>query len=273
MTVPLTIGLTTYLYPSPGDNNWGQQATGWAIAVTNNLGPPKSGGLYQLLGELDWGNVAGMRALYLRSETLNPATIGFLRSARTDVLAWRNQANDNNLTLGVNSSNELVFNGTVLTGDQDAFAHVVTDSGTVNSDQPDDTFSIVGGTGISTSASGKVITVTFDGETDPTQVVVSFSFGDASPKNIYLMSANKLVIDTAIFITTAFNGTGAALTLGDAGNVSRFIAAAQVIPGTIGQYETAPGHVYVFQTQITLTITPGGGASTGAGYVVINTQS
>lgn len=108
---------------------------------------------------------------------------------------------------------------------------------------------------------------------DPIQIVVAFSFGDASPKNIHIMPGNKVIIETTIFITEAFNGTGAELTLGDAGDPDRFITATQVIPEAIGLYQTAPGYVYGSPTQITLTITPGSGASTGAGHVILTTQT
>jgi hypothetical protein len=39
MSIPLTIQGVTYNYPTEGDLGWGQQATAWASAVTNSLGP------------------------------------------------------------------------------------------------------------------------------------------------------------------------------------------------------------------------------------------
>lgn len=39
MSIPLTIQGVTYNYPTEGDLGWGQQATAWAAAVTNALGP------------------------------------------------------------------------------------------------------------------------------------------------------------------------------------------------------------------------------------------
>lgn len=46
--------------------------------------------------------------------TVNPATAGAVRLAKTDTIDWRNQANSANLPLGINGSNQLMFNGVVL---------------------------------------------------------------------------------------------------------------------------------------------------------------
>lgn len=44
------------------------------------------------------------------SSTANAAAAGLLRVARADTLSWRNQANDGDLALGVDASNNLEFN-------------------------------------------------------------------------------------------------------------------------------------------------------------------
>ncbi len=43
MTIPLTVQGTTYNYPTSSDQSWGDQATNWASAVTNALGPGSNG--------------------------------------------------------------------------------------------------------------------------------------------------------------------------------------------------------------------------------------
>jgi hypothetical protein len=84
----------------------------------------KAGGLFQLLAEVDFGTAYGVKSLYYKTRTANIADAGQIRLARADVVSWRNQANDGNLDLSVNSSNKLLFNGasivdgiTALTGD------------------------------------------------------------------------------------------------------------------------------------------------------------
>jgi hypothetical protein len=110
MSLPLVINGVTYNYPQVDDLDWGPDATDWAAAVTAGM-LQKSGGLFQLLAEVDFGTAYGVKSLYLKSRTANPADAGQIRFARADVMNWRNQANDGNLSLGVSSSNILQFNG------------------------------------------------------------------------------------------------------------------------------------------------------------------
>jgi hypothetical protein len=95
-----------------------------------------------------------------------------------------------------------------------------------------------------------------------------FDFGDATPKNIVLMLADKIIRETSIVIYTAFDDVTATLSLGDIGNVSRFIATTDNLPYEIGTYSTTPGTKYAVDTMITLTIVPGV-STLGSGLVTI----
>lgn len=110
MSIPLNINGTDYFYPVTGDVSWGPDATDWAVAVTSGM-LQKAGGLFQLLAETDFGPNYGLKSLYYKSRTANPASVGTLRLAHADVISWRNNANDNNLSLSVDSSDQLLFNG------------------------------------------------------------------------------------------------------------------------------------------------------------------
>lgn len=113
MSIPLIINGQTFQYPETGDSNWGVNATGWAAAVTSGM-LQKAGGNFQLLSEVDFGTSFGLKSLYYKSRTANVAAAGQIRLARADVISWRNQANDGDLPLSVNASNELQFNGVNL---------------------------------------------------------------------------------------------------------------------------------------------------------------
>lgn len=113
MTVTLTINGTQFFYPETGDTNWGPEATDWASAVTTGM-LQKAGGLFVLLAEADFGSGFGLKSLYYKSRTANPAAAGSLRLAVTDNVSWRNNANSGDLALGVNGSDKLTFNGTVV---------------------------------------------------------------------------------------------------------------------------------------------------------------
>lgn len=113
------------------------------------------------------------------------------------------------------------------------------------------------------------VTPTGSGPTTPaTQIQVPFAFDDASPVNVKLMASGSVVYQALLCITTAFDGTGASLTLGDAGQADRLMTAAQNDPYTVGNNESNPAHEYASSTQVRLTITPGT-ATQGAGVLVL----
>lgn len=98
MSVPLTINGVTFQYPQEFDTHWGPTLTNWSSAVTT--------GMLQTSGV----NAATL----IKSATANPALSGWLELAKTDTIAWRNNANSADLALGINGSNQLTFNGTPI---------------------------------------------------------------------------------------------------------------------------------------------------------------
>lgn len=106
----------THTLPDANERGWGSAVTAFLVEVAQNALTLTT----TLLAELDLGATAGLRALWLRSKTANPAAAGFTRLARADTHSWRNQANDADLELGVDASDNLEWEG----------ADVVTVSGT-----------------------------------------------------------------------------------------------------------------------------------------------
>lgn len=109
MTVPITVNGVTFLFPTPGDRNWGAQATAAIVALSTGT-LQKTGGAFALTNAVDFGADFGLRSVYLESRSANRAAAGVLRLANSDLLSWRNAANTADLGLGV-SSDQLVFNG------------------------------------------------------------------------------------------------------------------------------------------------------------------
>lgn len=97
--------------------------------------------------------------------------------------------------------------------------------------------------------------------------VINFAWGDATPKLLVTVVANKRVYRVRLWIETPFNGTGAALTVGSVADPDELIAATENDPTSEGVYETYPDKRYLASTPVSLTITPGAGASAGAGQV------
>jgi hypothetical protein len=110
MALNLVVNGVTYQYPETGDETWGDQATSWAQAITNGV-LQKSGGLFQLTADVDFGSTKGLTANYFNSRTTTISTAGVLRLAKTDSIGWRNNANGGNLILGIAATDRLQYAG------------------------------------------------------------------------------------------------------------------------------------------------------------------
>lgn len=113
MAIPLTVNGDVFSFPEEGDVGYATQVTSWAEALTN--GCVQLGGSYALLSDItvtDFGFVSP----YFSSGTANPAAASVLRLAKTDSVAWRNNANGADLELGITTDDDLTFEGERITG-------------------------------------------------------------------------------------------------------------------------------------------------------------
>lgn len=110
MSVTATFNGTSYTLPTTDETGWGSNVTSFLQAVASNA-LAKSGGAFTLTAEVDFGATYGVKAAYFKSQTANLASAGALRFARADSIKWRNEANGADLTLGVDSSNNLEWEG------------------------------------------------------------------------------------------------------------------------------------------------------------------
>lgn len=119
MAVNLNIAGTNYPYPTQGDPaGWGTPATTWASAISN---PSKvlqvTSTNFPLTAELSFGNTAGLKTLYIKTQTVSPATAGVVRLSYGENVAWRNFGNSGNNTIGFNNLDQFTINGVpVATG-------------------------------------------------------------------------------------------------------------------------------------------------------------
>lgn len=113
----LTVSLlgVNYSIPEPGDTNYDQQLTSYLKSISTAF-PQLSGGTYALTAELDLGATFGTKQAYVKSETTTPATTGVVRLAKTDAIAFRNNANSADLALKIDTGDALTFNGANVTG-------------------------------------------------------------------------------------------------------------------------------------------------------------
>lgn len=112
MPLNLTVNGVTYQYPEKDDQDWGEQATAWAQAITQGL-LQKSGGLFSLTAEVDFGAAFGIKALQYATRAADVANSGEFRLGNGDEIAWRNGLDSADLTLSI-IADELWFNGVNL---------------------------------------------------------------------------------------------------------------------------------------------------------------
>lgn len=113
MAQNITFNGVVYSIPAVGDDSWGESLSDFFVAIPQGS-LQKSGGTFTLSSEVNFGATYGLLSSYFKTRGLLPATTGLVRLNLTDTIAWRNNANSANLALGINGSDQLTFNGSVL---------------------------------------------------------------------------------------------------------------------------------------------------------------
>jgi hypothetical protein len=118
--------------------------------------------------------------------------------------------------------------------------------------------------GLSWSAAGSAL---------PAFIEIPFNYGDASPKPLTIVPANKMVLMSSIVIKTALNGVGATLQIGSTGTPGDVMPTTDNAPSVQSNWTNNPDTVYGSDTQIYLTINNGSGATAGSGLVILQIQT
>lgn len=105
------------------------------------------------------------------------------------------------------------------------------------------------------------------------RIEVPFSFGDATPGQLFTALAGKLIERITIFIETAFDGESPLLTIGDEDDTALLMSSLENNPSEEAAYQVTPNLLYETDTQVLLFITPGLGSSQGSGLVVVEMQT
>lgn len=98
----------------------------------------------------------------------------------------------------------------------------------------------------------------------PSEVEIRFYFGDATPKPLVTVPANKIIQEVLLSILTPFNDPTATLSVEPG-----LLAVTDNLPTEAGSYGTVPGIEFGTSTLLTLNITPGT-STQGMGVVTIN---
>jgi hypothetical protein len=108
--------------------------------------------------------------------------------------------------------------------------------------------------------------------TSPGFVEFPFNFGDASPRLVTTVLANKMVLSCSIRIITAFDGVGASLKVGSVAVSDDIMATDDSFPGVLSSWEANPNTIYGVDTNVYLTINIGAGGSAGSGLLILTLQ-
>jgi hypothetical protein len=111
--VPVSWNNENFELPEDWANEWGDDVTNFLVSVAANA-LSKAGGQFVLTAEVDFGPSFGLKSIYYKTATANPATTGSFRLASSDGVVWRNQANDGNLVLSINANDRLQYAGREL---------------------------------------------------------------------------------------------------------------------------------------------------------------
>lgn len=98
---------------------------------------------------------------------------------------------------------------------------------------------------------------------------IAFAYGDATPRTIHTLTADALVRSVTVSIVDGFDGIGAQLKLGIAGNDELLMASSDSDPALECEFQTDPLKELPAGTNILLTIAPGAGASKGNGLLIL----
>jgi hypothetical protein len=117
MSTVVTWNGGSFTVPSVSEENWGgvTKVDGLLVSLATN-GFQKTGGTFTLSADADFGAAAGLKSIYYKSRHATPATAGILRVGVSESFGWRNNANDGNLLLSVNASDQLLYNGSIVIG-------------------------------------------------------------------------------------------------------------------------------------------------------------
>lgn len=109
MASNVTFNGVTYSIPAEGDTGWGPDLTAYFISIASNAFQ-KTGGSFTLTAEANFGATYGLKTAYIKSQAANPSSAGIIRLGSTESISWRNNANNGNLALTTDASDNLLFN-------------------------------------------------------------------------------------------------------------------------------------------------------------------
>ena len=117
--VTVSVNGSNHTIPQTNERGWGNAVTAWIQAISSFTLQP-TGGNFTLTADTNFGANFGLKSAHFSSRTANPSTAGLVRLANTESVGWRNAAASGNLLLTVNASDQLTYNGVILSSSSGA---------------------------------------------------------------------------------------------------------------------------------------------------------
>lgn len=207
MSTSVTFNGVSYTIPAIADASWGTNVSNYLVAIAAGC-LQKTGGAFTLsAADVDFGATYGLKAVYFKSRTANIAAAGVVLLAVTDTINWRNNANAADNILGVDGSDNLIYNSAVLSTN--------TGSSTLtNKKLSDSTVTFV-----NVSDATKVLQVSLGSATTGTKTTLSFAqstnrtltFPDATDTLAVIATqqtfTNKLLSDSTVSFANVSDAT------------------------------------------------------------------
>ena len=115
MSTIVNVAGSSYSVPSEGDSNWANDVSNLLIQLATSTKVLQStSSNFPLTQDLSFGTNYGLKIQYIKSQATNPAGTGIVRLGNNESVAWRNSTNGADLSLKVNSSDLLEFNGSPI---------------------------------------------------------------------------------------------------------------------------------------------------------------
>lgn len=115
MATTVTLNGTSYSIPAVREaRTWGKSLSDYLIAISTTV-LQKNGGSFTLTADANFGGSKGLIAVYYKSYTANLAgtiaTTGVIRLGNLEAIVWRNAANNADIELKANATNDLEYGG------------------------------------------------------------------------------------------------------------------------------------------------------------------
>lgn len=112
--------------------------------------------------------------------------------------------------------------------------------------------------------------ITADGSmTTATIFEMAFSFGDATPQEIFTLGSGAVIAEVNVWILQQFDGVGASINVGRTSHADELMDDSEIDPTFLSSYSTRPGIEYLAGNVVNLTIQPGAGATQGRGVLSV----